>query len=87
MPKFLLYLPYSEFIDPYENKALGAIPLAFQRAGYDSHLIVGIMKSQIYKKSGVKIHETGNLDLEFTSTDNGNRRIPNGVKNFLTSKN
>ena len=44
MVKFLLYLPYSDFIDSYEQKALGAIPIGFVQAGFDTSLIVDIAR-------------------------------------------
>ncbi|WP_298276351.1 glycosyltransferase family 4 protein [Ferroplasma sp.] len=62
MAKFLLYLPYSDFIDSYEHKALGAIPIGFAQAGFDTSMIVGVMRSPKFKKNKVKIYETGNLD-------------------------
>ena len=62
MEKFLLYLPYSDFIDYYEHKALGAIPIGFAQAGFDVSLIVGIMRSKEYRKNKIRIYETGNLD-------------------------
>ena len=40
MPKFILYKPYSEFMNVHEQKAPGQIPIGFMEAGYDSGLIV-----------------------------------------------
>ena len=82
MNKFILYLPYSEFIDTYEHKALGAIPVGFRDTGYDSQLIVGIMKSERYKKLGIKIYETGNLDTEYVD-DYSEMNLMKRIKNFL----
>ncbi|MGE9811276.1 hypothetical protein ACLIKE_08045, partial [Ferroplasma acidiphilum] len=82
MNKFILYLPYSEFIDAYEHKALGAIPVGFRDAGFDSQLIVGIMKSEGYKKLGIKIFETGNLDTEYVD-DYSEMHLMKRIKNFL----
>ena len=82
MNKFILYLPYSEFIDAYEHKALGAIPVGFKDTGYDSQLIVGIMKSERYKKLGIKIYETGNLDTEYVD-DYSEMHIMKRIENFL----
>lgn len=65
MVKFLLYLPYSDFIDSYEQKALGAIPIGFVQAGFDTSLIVGIMKSNKFRKNNIRIYETGNLDERY----------------------
>jgi glycosyltransferase involved in cell wall biosynthesis len=65
MTKFLIYLPYSEFIDSYGHKALGGIPLGFVQAGYDTVLIVGIMKSAQFRRNNIKIYETGNLDDKY----------------------
>ena len=56
MKKFLLYLPYSEFIDSYEHKALGGIPIGFVQAGYNASMIVGIMRSDKFKKNNIKIY-------------------------------
>ena len=82
MNKFILYLPYSEFIDAYEHKALGAIPVGFRDTGFDSQLIVGIMKSEGYKKLGIKIFETGNLDTEYVD-DYSEMHLMKRIKNFL----
>ncbi len=62
MPKFLLYLPFSDFKDYYENKALGLIPISFLNNNCDVVLIVGKMDSEKLK---MKIYETNNLDTEF----------------------
>ncbi len=62
MPKFLLYLPFSDFKDYYENKALGLIPMSFLNNNCDVVLIVGKMNSNNLK---IKIYETNNLDTEF----------------------
>ncbi len=83
MGKFILYLPYSEFIDAYEHKALGAIPIGFRDIGFDSQIIVGKMESKQYKKLGIKIHETNNLDTEYVVDNNSEMHIINRVKNFL----
>jgi len=85
MKKFILYLPYSEFIDPYDHKALGSIPAGFRDIGYDSQLIVGIMKSKKYKTSGIKIYETGNLDTEYVG-DYSKMQLMKRIKNFLDIK-
>ncbi|WMT50612.1 MAG: glycosyltransferase family 4 protein [Ferroplasma sp.] len=69
MQKFLLYLPYSDFIDYYEHKALGAIPIGFVQAGFDVSLIVGVMRSANYRKNKIRIYETGNLDDRYVKTD------------------
>lgn len=65
MGKFLIYLPYSEFIDYYEHKAGGAIPIGFVRAGFDTSMIVGVMKSGKYRKNNIRIYETGNRNYRF----------------------
>jgi glycosyltransferase involved in cell wall biosynthesis len=62
MEKALIYLPYSYFIDSYEHKALGAIPIGFKEAGFDTSLIVGAMKSVKFRETGIRIYETGNRD-------------------------
>ena len=85
MEKVLIYLPYSEFIDSYEHKALGGIPIGFTQAGYDTSLIVGIMKSDRLRKYDIKIFETGNLDDKYIIEDGkakNNKIIPR-IKNFL----
>ena len=65
MKKFLLYLPYFEFVDSYEHKALGGIPIGFVQAGYDTSLIVAMMKSEKYRKNNIRIYETGNQDSKY----------------------
>ena len=65
MKKFMLYLPYSEFIDSYEHKALGGIPIGFVQAGYDTSMIVALMKSEKYRNNNIKIYETGNQDNKY----------------------
>jgi glycosyltransferase involved in cell wall biosynthesis len=65
MAKFILYLPYSEFIDAYIHKALGAIPISFRDIGLETEIIVGQMKSNEYRHLGIKVHETGNLDSKY----------------------
>ena len=84
MEKFLLYLPYSDFIDTYEHKALGAIPIGFVQAGYEVALIVGVMRSEKFRKNNIKIYETGNLDDRHTAdeTSSGIAIIPR-LLNFL----
>jgi glycosyltransferase involved in cell wall biosynthesis len=82
MSKFILYLPYSEFIDAYGHKALGAIPLGFKDTGYDSQLIVGIMKSEKYRATGIKVYETGNLDTEYVN-DYSEMHLIKRIKNFI----
>ena len=72
MEKFLLYLPYSDFIDSYEHKALGAIPIGFTQIGFNVSLIVGVMKSYKFRKNNIRIYETGNLDDRFIPQDNSN---------------
>jgi glycosyltransferase involved in cell wall biosynthesis len=84
MKKFLLYLPYSEFIDSYEHKALGGIPIGFVQAGYDTSMIVGIMRSDKFKKNNIKIYETENLDNKYVlETASANKKIMPRLKNFL----
>ncbi|MFG1391229.1 hypothetical protein, partial [Acidiplasma aeolicum] len=83
MPKFLLYLPYSEFFDYYTYKALGEIPLAFKNIGYESEIIVGQMKSELYKKLNVKIFETGYLDTEFIVDQRQKHKLKYRIKNLL----
>ena len=84
MKKFLLYLPYSEFIDSYEHKALGGIPIGFVQAGYDTSMIVGIMRSDKFKKNNIKIYETENLDNKYVlEATSGNKKIMPRLKNFL----
>jgi len=39
MDEFILYLPYSEFIDAYEHKVLGAIPVDFRNIGLSLYYI------------------------------------------------
>ena len=70
MEKFLLYLPYSDFIDSYEHKALGAIPIGFVQNGFETSLIVGLMKSEKFRRNNIRIYETGNLDDRFISENN-----------------
>ncbi len=84
MEKFLLYLPYSDFIDTYEHKALGAIPIGFVQAGYEVALIVGVMRSEKFRKNNIKIYETGNLDDRYIADEksSGIAIIPR-LLNFL----
>lgn len=84
MKKFLLYLPYSEFIDSYGHKALGGIPLGFVQARYDTIMIVGIMKSAQFRKNNIKIYETGNLDDKYVLEEGTTKRkiIPR-IRNIL----
>ena len=84
MKKFLLYLPYFEFIDSYEHKALGGIPIGFVQAGYDTILIVALMKSERYRENNIKIYETGNQDGKYIPRKNshGMTIIPR-VRNLL----
>lgn len=70
MTKFLLYLPYFEFIDSYEHKALGGIPIGFVQAGYDTSMIVAFMKSMQYRKNNIKIYETGHQDDKYIPRKN-----------------
>ncbi len=84
MQKFLLYLPYSDFIDYYQHKALGAIPIGFEQAGFDVSLIVGIMRSQNYRENKIRIYETGNLDDRYVKTGKSDRMaIKPRLLNFL----
>ena len=84
MKKFLLYLPYFEFIDSYEHKALGGIPIGFVQAGYDTSLIVALMKSKRYRNNNIKIYETENQDNKYIPEKNshGMAIIPR-VRNLL----
>ena len=84
MEKFMLYLPYSDFIDTYEHKALGALPIGFVQAGFNTSLIVGSMKSNKFRKNNIKIYETGNLDDRFMPNNDSSRMsILPRVMNFL----
>ena len=83
MAKFILYLPYSEFIDKYIHKALGAIPIGFRDIGFDSQIIVGKMESDEYRHLDIKIHETNNLDSKYVVTDNRKMHIVPRLLNFL----
>ena len=84
MEKFLLYLPYSDFIDYYEHKALGAIPLGFVAAGFDVSLIVGVMRSEKYRKNRIRIYETGNLDDRYIAKNKSSgMAIKPRLLNFL----
>lgn len=84
MKKFLIYLPYSEFIDSYEHKALGGIPIGFVQAGYDTSMIVGIMRSIQFRKNNIKIYETGNLDDKYILGEQAAvKKIIPRIKNFF----
>ncbi len=79
----MLYLPYSNFIDCHINKALGSIPLGFRDAGYDSHIIVGVMESKNYKKLGINVHETGNSDIKYLVQRGDRLKLIPRLRNFL----
>ncbi len=84
MPKFILYKPYSEFMNVHEQKAPGQIPVGFMDAGFDSGLIVGVLKSHSYEKTGVRIFETGKFthDTIITATSSKNLFVRT-LKNFF----
>lgn len=82
----MLCLPYSEFLNYYDHKTLGEILLGFQKIGYDFEILVGEMKSEMCRKTGIKIFETGNLDADYI-VDSKSMKIMPRLKNLWISRN
>ncbi len=83
MSKFILYLPYSRFIDLYEQKGSGALLIGFKEIGYNSQVIVGKMESSKFRRLGIKIYETNNLGEKYIVYDHSKMHIAKRIKNFF----
>lgn len=79
----MLYIPYLNFEESHINKATSSIPLGFRDAGYESHIIVGVMESKNYKKLGINVHETGNSDIKYLVQRGDRLRLIPRLRNFM----